>query len=148
MMEDYDELLNNAFKKVNIHTKKSDRFVLPAAKVFIAGKTTIVDNIKEIASVLNRDKAHIIKYLSKELGTAGKEEDDRAIFQGRFSQNQINELIKDYSNEYVICLECGRPDTRLIRVGRVMTLKCDACGGHRPIKKVRAKKTDTGSGSI
>jgi len=34
-MEDYDELLNNAFKKVNIHTKKSDRFVLPAAKVFM-----------------------------------------------------------------------------------------------------------------
>jgi translation initiation factor 2 subunit 2 len=148
MMEDYDKLLDKAFKKIPTQAIKSDRFVLPQAKVFISGKTTIVDNIKEIASVLNRERAHIIKYLSKELGTAGKEEDDRAIFQGRFSPSQINELIKDYSNEYVICLECGRPDTRLIRVGRVMTLKCDACGGHRPIKKVRAKKTDTGSRSI
>ncbi|RZN64268.1 MAG: translation initiation factor IF-2 subunit beta [Candidatus Methanoliparum thermophilum] len=146
-MEDYDKLLDKAFKKIPVQAIRSDRFVLPQARVFTSGKTTIIDNMKEIADTLNRDKAHIIKYLSKELGTAGKEEENRAIFQGRFSQNQINELIKYYSNEYVICLECGRPDTRLIRVGRVMTLRCDACGGHRPIKKVRAKKTSMDGGS-
>ncbi len=44
------------------------------------------DNFGEIADVLNRDPEHLLKFLLRELGTAGKVEGTRVIFQGRFSQ--------------------------------------------------------------
>jgi len=39
----------------------------------------------------------------------------------------------------VICSECGKPDTRLVKDDRVLMLRCDACGGHRPVKKRKAR---------
>ena len=139
-MQNYKDLLDRAFQNMPSGETKTERFVIPQAKISIEGKTTVLENFKEIADVLNREKAHLLKYLSRELGTAGRSDDDRAIFQGKFFSEQINDLIKEYSDEFVICSECGRPDTRLVRVGRVMTLQCDACGGHRPLSKIKAKK--------
>jgi translation initiation factor 2 subunit 2 len=37
--------------------------------------------------------------------------------------------------EYVICSECGLPDTRLVRENRTPMLRCDACGAFRPVAK-------------
>ena len=31
------------------------------------------------------------------------------------------------------------PDTHLIKSERILMLKCDACGGHRPVKKRRIR---------
>lgn len=79
-----------------------------------------------------------MKYLTRELGTAGKVEGSRAIFQGKFPKELIKSNIESYVEEYVICSECGRPDTQLEKVERVMVLKCLACGAHRPVKKRKA----------
>ncbi len=78
-----------------------------------------------------------MKYLTRELGTAGKIEGSRAVFQGRFTKEMLKSNIDAYVEEYVICSECGRPDTQLVKVDRVLMLKCSACGGHRPVKKRR-----------
>ena len=48
-------------------------------------------------------------------------------------------IIKSYIEDYVICSECGKPDTRLVKDDRVMLLRCDACGGHRPVRKRKAR---------
>ncbi|HIH71333.1 MAG TPA: translation initiation factor IF-2 subunit beta, partial [Methanothermobacter thermautotrophicus] len=48
----------------------------------------------------------------------------------------INERIEDYVNKFVICHECNRPDTRIIREGRISLLKCEACGAKAPLKNV------------
>ena len=47
-------------------------------------------------------------------------------------------IIKSYVEDYVICSECGKPDTRLVKDDRVMILRCDACGSHRPVRKRKA----------
>nr|1K81_A Chain A, PROBABLE TRANSLATION INITIATION FACTOR 2 BETA SUBUNIT [Methanocaldococcus jannaschii] len=36
----------------------------------------------------------------------------------------------------VICRECGKPDTKIIKEGRVHLLKCMACGAIRPIRMI------------
>jgi len=51
---------------------------------------------------------------------------------------RLYEIIDAYIKEYVICSECGRPDTHLIKSDRILTLRCDACGAHRPVTKRRA----------
>ena len=138
-MKDYEELLDRALVQIpDIVTEKS-RFVVPSPKTFSEGRTTIFDNFGDIADVLNRDKDHFLKFLVQELGTAGKIEGGRAVFQGKFPFDIIDSQIDDYVEEYVICSECGMPDTHLIKSGRILMLKCDACGGHRPVKKRRIR---------
>ncbi|NYT00319.1 MAG: translation initiation factor IF-2 subunit beta [Methanocellales archaeon] len=138
-MKDYEALLDRALIQIpDIVTEKS-RFVVPSPKTFSEGRTTVFDNFGDIADVLNRDVDHFLKFLLQELGTAGKIEGGRAIFQGKFPFEVINSQIDDYVEEYVICSECGMPDTHLIKSGRILMLKCDACGGHRPVKKRRIR---------
>ncbi|MDD3042274.1 MAG: translation initiation factor IF-2 subunit beta [Methanosarcinaceae archaeon] len=141
-MYDYEELLDRAIAKLPDIETTDVRFVIPEPKVFAEGKTTILDNFGNIADVLNRDPDHLMKYLTRELGTAGKLEGSRAVFQGRFMRSQITNNIQAYVDEYVMCSECGRPDTQLVRVDRVLILQCSACGAHRPVKKRKVSQAE------
>ncbi len=138
MIPSYEDLLKEAYTHITEPTEAEDRFLVPAARAFIEGKTTVLENFVEIANTLRRDQDHLMKYLLGELGTAGKIEGSRAVFSGKFEQEQIDAIIRDYIEGYVICSECGKPDTRLVKVDRILTLKCDACGGHRPVRKRRS----------
>ncbi|MEZ5334765.1 MAG: translation initiation factor IF-2 subunit beta [Methanolobus sp.] len=137
-MEDYEALLDRAIANLPDMETTDARFVIPEPKIMVEGKTTILDNFNNIADVLNREPDHLMKYLTREMGTAGKIEGLRAVFQGRFSKEQIKSNIDAYVEEFVMCSECERPDTQLMKMDRVMVLKCAACGAHRPVKKRRA----------
>ena len=112
--------------------------MVPEPKLLTEGKTTVLENFAVIADKLNREPEHLFKFLLRELGTAGKLEGSRAIFNGKFGSGMVSDLINAYIKEYVTCSECGRPDTHLIKVERILTLRCDACGAHRPISKRQA----------
>ncbi|NYT07254.1 MAG: translation initiation factor IF-2 subunit beta [Methanomicrobiales archaeon] len=145
MVDPYEALLKKAYANVTVQSESTERFTVPEAKVYIEGKTTVLENFAEIADVVRRDQDHLMKFLLGELGTAGKIDGNRAIFNGKFEQNLINGLIKSYVDDYVICSECGRPDTRLVKDDRILLLRCDACGGHRPVRKRRARTEPAGS---
>ena len=145
MVDPYDTLLKKAYANVTVQSESTERFTVPEAKVYIEGKTTVLENFAEIADVVRRDQDHLMKFLLGELGTAGKIDGNRAIFNGKFEQTLINGLIKSYVDDYVICSECGKPDTRLVKDDRVLLLRCDACGGHRPVRKRRARTEPAGS---
>jgi translation initiation factor 2 subunit 2 len=137
-MNDYLASLDRALKQLPEIKGSGERFVVPEPKLLTEGKTTVLENFAGIADKLNREQEHIFKFLLRELGTAGKIDGSRAIFQKRFTSEAITELINAYVKEYVICSECGRPDTHLIKSERILTLRCDACGAHRPVTKRRA----------
>ena len=137
-MEDYEALLDRAIANLPDKETTDVRFVIPEPKIMVEGKTTILDNFNNIADVLNRDTDHLMKYLTREMGTAGKIDGMRAVFQGRFSKEQIKTNIEAYVEEFVMCSECERPDTQLTKMDRILVLKCAACGAHRPVKKRRA----------
>lgn len=145
MVDPYEALLKKAYANVTVQSESTERFTVPEAKVYIEGKTTIFENFAEIADIVRRDQDHLMKFLLGELGTAGKIDGNRAIFNGKFEQSLINGLIKSYVDDYVICSECGKPDTRLVKDDRVLLLRCDACGGHRPVRKRRARTEPAGS---
>jgi translation initiation factor 2 subunit 2 len=145
MVDPYEALLKKAYANVTEQSESTDRFIVPEAKVYIEGKTTILENFAEIADVVRRDQDHLMKYLLGELGTAGKIDGTRAIFNGKFEPSLINGLVRGYVDDYVICSECGKPDTRLVKDDRVLLLRCDACGGHRPVRKRKARSEPVGS---
>ncbi|MDP2767904.1 MAG: translation initiation factor IF-2 subunit beta [Candidatus Methanoperedens sp.] len=137
-MNDYLANLDRALEQLPEIKGSGERFVVPEPKLLTEGKTTVLENFASIADKLNREPEHIFKFLLRELGTAGKTDGSRAIFQKKITSGFITELINAYVKEYVICSECGRPDTHLIKSERILTLRCDACGAHRPVTKRRA----------
>jgi translation initiation factor 2 subunit 2 len=48
----------------------------------------------------------------------------------------VDKKIELYAKEYVLCPECGKPDTKFLREDRFLFLRCEACGWKHPIKKV------------
>lgn len=139
MMEDYMKGLERAMSRLPASKGTEDRFVIPPPKIFYEGKTTVLENFASIADALNRDPDHLMKFILQEMGTAGKIEGQHAVFQGRFTEQSLERHIDSYVQEYVICSECHRPDTQLIRSDRVLMLKCEACGAHRPVRKRKTK---------
>lgn len=136
MSEDYERLLDRALEQVPKAVLESSRFQIPEAEVAIVGNRTILRNFRNLASALNREPEHLIKYLLRELGAAGNLEGNQAIFQGKFSRGVVNDRIKRYAEEFVICRECGKPDTRLERHGRVYMIQCEACGARASVRSV------------
>lgn len=137
-MDDYLSGLDRAMKSMPDSKGPKERFVMPAPRVFYEGKATVLENFGAIADAFDRDPDHLMKYLLQELGTAGKIEGHRGIFQGKFSEQAISRQVESYFEEYVVCSECRLPDTHLTKSDRVLMLKCDACGAHRPVRKRKA----------
>lgn len=136
MSEDYEKLLDRALEQVPKAVFESSRFQIPEAEVAIVGNRTILRNFRSIASALNREPEHLIKYLLRELGVAGNIEGTQAIFQGKFLNTAVDERIRRYVEEFVLCRECGKPDTRLERHERIYILRCEACGARASVRSV------------
>ncbi|PIO00049.1 translation initiation factor IF-2 subunit beta [archaeon CG10_big_fil_rev_8_21_14_0_10_43_11] len=132
----YKQLLEKARKELPEEVFKKSRFTVPSVESFIQGKKTIFSNFAKIIDYINRDKEHVLKFLSKELATSAVIESGKAVFIGKFSGTQIADKIKKYLKEFVICTECGKPDTHMQKENRVTFLKCAACGATRPVQNI------------
>ncbi len=133
MADDYLELLDRAKGKLPETIEKHERFNIPEPDILQEGKITVLRNFVDITDALRRDPEHMLQFLLREMGTPGNLDGRRAIFKAKLSAAQLMERIDNYSDTFVVCSECGRPDTRMVKDGRIMTLECDACGAHRPV---------------
>ena len=138
---DYKNLLKRVHEDESLkRLEDTERFTIPKVDVIYEGRTTILRNFEKILSVLNRDADHLLKFFLKELGTAGEKDGTRAIFQGKIPAQQIQNKLEEYVETFVLCKECGRPDTQLIKKDRLLLLRCDACGAVRSVT-TRKKKS-------
>ena len=130
---DYEKLLETAYDSLPETMKSDERFEVPKVDVINEGKMTIIRNFSEVCEKIRREPKDLLKYFLRELGTAGEIDGRRAVFKSKLGEHQIQNRLNSYVETYVICSECGRPDTELIREGRVLMLKCEACGAKRPV---------------
>lgn len=135
-MKEYQELLDRALEQIPKMVFEETRFKIPEADVVVVGNRTTLRNFRSIANALNRDPGHLMKYLLRELGVAGNVEGNQAVFQGRFGKPVVNDRIKRYVEEFVLCRECGKPDTKLLKHERIAMLKCEACGARASVRGV------------
>ncbi len=133
---EYEKLLENAYSKIKT-AGKDERFEIPQVESFVQGAFTIVKNFSQIADYIRRDVKHMLKFFARELAAPGALEGGKAVFQTRVSQRTVQQKLEDYINEYVLCKECKRPDTKLIKEDRIMVMKCEACGAKCPVKQLK-----------
>lgn len=131
--QDYEKLLESAYKDIKPVQSKIGRFEIPKAEGHIEGNKTIITNFKQIASYIRRDEDHITKYLTKALAAKAIFRGDRLIFTRKIPSKQINEKIEQYVKDFVICRECGKPDTELLKQDRMTFVHCLACGAKHSI---------------
>ncbi|NPA74790.1 MAG: translation initiation factor IF-2 subunit beta [Euryarchaeota archaeon] len=131
---DYEMLLKRVRDALPENVKSHERFDIPKAEVIREGKNTIIRNFGTIAKIINRDPMHIYKYLMRELGTAGTIQKDRLVLKGHISPAMVQRRVDSYVRTYVLCYECGSPDTELRKEDRVEILVCKACGAMRPVQ--------------
>jgi len=134
-MESYEQLLEKAYEKVKVIKANGERFDVPKVSGQVQGKNTIITNITQIAGYLRRPVDHLAKFLQKELASPGKIENDRLILNTKLNSEKVNDKIAFYAKEFVICPECGKPDTEIITDKGIKFKHCLACGAKSPIKR-------------
>ena len=130
----YEQLLDEAYKKIKPVETKIERFEIPKIEGHLQGSKTILTNLHQIASYIRRDINHFLKYLLKELATSGKIDGNRVVLQRKIPSVKINEKIQSYIQEFVICRECGKPDTELKKQDKFMFVHCLACGAKHSVR--------------
>jgi translation initiation factor 2 subunit 2 len=137
-MDDYDSLLDRARSQVpeDAFKKSGERFKVPDVQLIVQGNRSIWQNFQEIINILNRPGKEVLKFLSGQLGTAGSIEGSNALFNGKFTNEQVTDVLNRYIESYVICPVCTRPDTDIKKEGNVYLLVCSACGAQTSIRPV------------
>lgn len=133
-MKSYHEMLDEAIRALPQEIVITHRFEVPKAKGHIQGNKTVVTNFNQIVGELRRDKDHFLKFLLKELATPGVFDGPRLVLGRKVSGAMINQKIQQYTDTYVLCGNCGKPDTQILTKPDGMYLKCTACGNERAIK--------------
>ena len=134
-METYEKLLEEAYKKIKSTIENSgERFEIPKIEGHFEGKKTILTNFYQIASYLRRNPEHFQKFMLKELAAQGQRDGDRLILNIKVPSTKINQKIEDYAYEFVLCRECKKPDTELLREDRITFIHCLACGAKHPVR--------------
>jgi translation initiation factor 2 subunit 2 len=139
---DYKNLLKKVVDSTNKKESVEERFKVPKADIFYEGNTTVIKNFDKITDSIYLDPPFVLYFLLGNLGTAGELIGSRAVFQGKIPTKNIHDRIKEYVDTFVICSECNRPDTHLVKQGRELLIRCDACGAFRSVKS-RKKKVVT-----
>lgn len=133
-MESYEQMLEEAYKKIKKPESTGERFEIPKIEGHIEGKKTILTNFFQIAAYLRRDPEHFQKFLLRELATQGQKEGERMILNNKIPSIKINQKIEEYTKEFVLCKQCGKPDTEIMKEDRVAFLHCLACGAKHSIR--------------
>ena len=134
--KDYLANLKRARDNLPSHVFEKSRFEIPRADVFQEGNKTWITDWNRILKILNResDADHLAKHLAGEFATSATEERGRLSLQGKFSKSMINRELTAYVKEFVLCEECGKPDTKLVKEGRINIKVCEACGARGAVK--------------
>lgn len=131
---EYLDLLKKAKEHMPKLQSSSERFEMPKAQGHIQGNKTIINNFVAIAKILGRDQDKLLKYLQRELATPAVVDGPRLVLGRKISSNFINQKIEQFAKDFVLCKECGKPDTKLEKEDRILFVRCTACGARHPVK--------------
>lgn len=132
---EYEQLLKRAFERMPESVFEKERFEIPKVLGRLEGNKTIITNFQQIAGVLRRPIDHLLKYVLKELATPGEILRSGFLVLGtKMAASRINDKIKKYAHEFVLCPDCWKPDTEIVKEGDFNFLKCSACGAKHPVK--------------
>eukprot|EP00537_Pseudo-nitzschia_pungens_P000567 CAMPEP_0172368588 /NCGR_PEP_ID=MMETSP1060-20121228/28094_1 /TAXON_ID=37318 /ORGANISM="Pseudo-nitzschia pungens, Strain cf. cingulata" /LENGTH=407 /DNA_ID=CAMNT_0013093229 /DNA_START=292 /DNA_END=1515 /DNA_ORIENTATION=- len=110
------------------------RYRMPAiyGKIEGAGNgiKTVLPNISDVALSLHRAPGEVNKFFGCELGaqTTYNEDTDRAVVNGAHPDDALQKLIHKYIEGFVLCPNCGLPETKYSIKSGCIWHRCAACG--------------------
>ena len=106
----YPLLLTRFFTLLHNHhpdllSSGSKSYKIPPPQCLREGnKKTIFANIAEICKRMKRTDEHVMQFLFAELGTNGSVDGSRRlVIKGRFQQKQIENVLRRYIGQYLLC---------------------------------------------
>ena len=111
----------------------TERFVVPKVTGHLEGNKTVISNFLQIASTIRRNHENLAKYINRETAARGEIKKQLLVFNTKLPSQKINEKIQQYVDEFVICKECGKPDTKLSKEGVITFIRCQACGAKHSV---------------
>lgn len=141
----YEFLLNRLYTKLYSCnpelTQKRDRIKLKPLEVSKDGtKKTVFANFSNLCKELNRDKDHLMFFITSELcANASIDGNERLIIRGRYSPSHIEKIVRNYITQYVLCKGCKSMDTFIDKdkLTRLTFLRCNVCQASISIKPIQ-----------
>lgn len=124
-------------KRVNIPRNIKDqhyRYTMPSIESKVEGSgngiKTKIPNLSDIAKDLHREAADILKMFGFELGavTIKNDETNSYIVNGKFSANELAEVLDVFIEKFVLCGSCRNPETFITPSKGQVKLRCISCG--------------------
>ena len=110
------------------------RYKMPPLERKIEGRgngiKTVLPNLAQVAQALHRTPQEITKCFGVSLGAQSRYgKDERAIVNGEFSQQQLDTVLSEYIEEFVLCPNCRQPEVPRYKVKKgEIRKKCLGCG--------------------
>ncbi|GKT32119.1 Eukaryotic translation initiation factor 5 [Aduncisulcus paluster] len=94
------------------------------------GIRTIIENMRDLATALNRPTEIVTKWFGFEVGSYTKYDKTTgfARIAGVHSLKDLNAHLKVFIDHYVMCPKCGLPETVFVPDGDKTECHCKACG--------------------
>ncbi|GAK63246.1 eukaryotic translation initiation factor 2 beta [Moesziomyces antarcticus] len=140
----YQELLGRVFNTLRAQNPalsgdKKKFTMVPPQVARDGSKKTVFANVVDICKRMHRQPEHVIQFLFAELGTIGSVDGaQRLVIRGRFQPKQIENVLRRYITEYVICKTCKRPETKLTKENRIFFVTCEKCGSQRSVSAIKS----------
>jgi len=135
MVYEYLALLSRARTQMPASVLEKERFEIPKVRGHLEGNKTLVSNFQQIVRVLRRPQEHLLKYILKQLAAPGEVARSGLLIIGtKVSASRVNDKVREYANEFVLCPVCGKPDTEIRKEGDFHMLVCTACGNKHTVK--------------
>lgn len=116
---------------LNIGGDSNDKFYrykMPAIATFhenTNGGTTIITNFEVITKSIDRDVKTLEQYFKKHLSANVRFDAKKGLMiRKKVTTEDLQEILTKYINNYVLCEECGNPETE--KTNKKLT--CKACG--------------------
>ena len=135
---EYEELLEQAYANVKANTSgnNGERFEIPKLNIQVVGNKTYISNVFQVCSHIRRTCEELCKFLSKELAAFCKIEGERLMLNRKLPEKQVQEKFKLYVEKFVLCKQCKKPDTEIIKQNNLTFMHCLACGAKNSLGKV------------
>lgn len=122
-------------RDVDLEDDTHFRYQMPRLEIATQskGKQTVLVNLQEIADALHRETEDIIRFIGRRVGTSVSV--SKKWLRGQFDLPLLQSILQEYVRFYVLCGNCGLPDTvcRPYKSKQTMAVNCRACGAITPI---------------
>ena len=150
---EYDFLLDRIFLAL-LSFKETDskpkKLTLPPPVIArVAAKKSLFSNFQDVCAALNRSMDHAISFFNRELASdCAIDQENRLVIRGKFMPRHIENVLKKYVVEFVLCRDCNSSDTLLEKMKdtRTITITCNSCSSERVVGAIKQGYQSLGMG--